>query len=206
LNIGFLVSHEGSNAQAIIDACKNGTLSATPSVIISNNSNSGVISRAKLEGIPFYHLSSTTYPHLEKLDEAILNTLHRHNVDIVVLAGYMKKLGPKTLADYKGAVLNIHPSLLPRFGGEGMYGIRVHEAVLLAKEKETGVSIHLADGDYDTGKVIAQMKIPVLPDDTPETLQARVLQLKHSLFPKTLQKIVSGEIVLPNKTNNLIHN
>jgi phosphoribosylglycinamide formyltransferase-1 len=198
MNIGILASHNGSNAQAIIDACKAGLLQAVPAVIISNNSNSGAIIRAKQEGIPFYHLSQTIHPQPEKLDQAILDSLHKHNVDIVVLAGYMKKLGPKTLASFKGTILNIHPSLLPKFGGRGMYGIHVHEAVIAAKEKETGVSVHILEDEYDTGPVIAQAKIPVLPNDTPETLQAKVLELEHSFLPKTLQKIVSGDIILPN--------
>jgi phosphoribosylglycinamide formyltransferase-1 len=197
MNIGLLASHNGSNAQAVIDACKAGLLQAVVTVVISNNSNSGAIARAKQERIPFYHLSQATHPQQEKLDQAILDALHKHNVDIVVLAGYMKKLGPKTLSNFKGAILNIHPALLPGFGGEGMYGIHVHEAVLAAKEKETGVTIHLVDKEYDTGPVIAQAKIPVLSNDTPETLQARVLELEHSFLPETLQRIVSGEITLP---------
>lgn len=197
MNIGILASHNGSNAQTIIDACKTGSLQAVSVVVISNNSNSGAIARAKQERIPFYHLSQATHPQQEKLDQAILDTLRKHNVDIVVLAGYMKKLGPKTLASFKGAILNIHPALLPKFGGNGMFGIHVHEAVLAAKEKETGVSIHIADEEYDTGTIIAQVKIQVLPNDTPETLQARVLELEHSFLPETLQKIMSGEITLP---------
>ena len=170
-----------------------------PVVIISNNSDSGAIARAKQEGIPFYHLSHITHPQPEALDQAILDTLRKHNVDIVVLAGYVKKL-PKTLAGFKGNVVNTHPSLLPKFGGQGMFGIHVHEAVIAAKEKETGVSVHILEEEYDTGPVIAQAKIPVLPHDTPETLQARVLELEHAFLPKTLQKIISGEIVLPNKS------
>jgi phosphoribosylglycinamide formyltransferase 1 len=199
MNIGLVASHNGSNAQAVINACKSGLLQAVVTVVISNNSNSGAIDRAIHEGIPFYHLSQTTHPLQEKLDQAILDALRKHNVDIVVLAGYMKKLGPKTLAAFTGKTLNIHPALLPKYGGEGMYGIRVHEAVIAAKEKETGVSIHLADEKYDTGPVIAQKKIPVLNNDTPETLQARVLELEHSFLPETLQKIVLGEITLPHK-------
>lgn len=184
--------------QAIIDACKSGVLQATPAVVISNNSNSGAITRAKREGIPFYHLSQTTHPEQEELDQAILDALLKHGVDVVVLAGYMKKLGQKTLSHFKGAILNIHPALLPRFGSKGMYGIHVHEAVIAAEEKESGVTIHVVDGEYDTGPVIAQARIPVLPNDKPETLQARVLDLEHSFFPETLQRIVSGEISLPH--------
>ena len=183
--------------QAIVDACKSGLLQATPTILISNNSSSGAIERAKNEGIPFYHLSRATHPQPDELDRAILGALLEHDVNIIVLAGYMKKLGPRTLSQFKGAILNIHPALLPKFGGKGMYGIHVHEAVIAAKQKETGVTIHLVDEEYDTGPIIAQVKTPVLLDDTPETLQARVLQLEHDFLPETLQKIVLGRIKLP---------
>lgn len=197
MNIGFLASHGGSNMQAIIDACKSGKLQATPAVVISNNSDSGTIQRAKTEGVPYYYLSGKTHPEPEALDRAILDTFLRHAVDIIALAGYMKKLGPKTLSRFRGRILNIHPALLPKFGGAGMWGIHVHEAVLAAGEKESGVTIHFVDENYDTGKIIAQTRVPVMPDDTPETLAARVLVQEHILYPATLQRIVMGEIPFP---------
>jgi phosphoribosylglycinamide formyltransferase 1 len=197
VNLGFLASHNGSNMQAILDACRSGALGAVPAVVISNNSDSGALARAKQESVPCYYLSSKTHPSPEALDEAILGALLRHSVDIVILAGYMKKLGPRTLRRFSGAVLNIHPALLPKFGGKGMYGIHVHEAVLAAGEKETGVSIHLVDEEYDRGPVIAQTRVPVMPGDTPETLAARVLKQEHALYPEVLRKIKRGEIVLP---------
>jgi len=197
MNLGFLASHNGSNMQAIINACKSGTLNAVPAVVISNNSDSGALARARQESIPCYCLNSKTHPFPESLDEAILEALLRHSVDIVILAGYMKKLGTKTLRRFSGAVLNIHPALLPKFGGKGMYGIHVHEAVLAAAEKETGVSIHLVDEEYDRGPVIAQTRVPVMPEDTPETLAARVLVQEHVLFSAVLQKIARGEITIP---------
>jgi phosphoribosylglycinamide formyltransferase-1 len=198
MNIGFLASHGGSNMQAIIDACKSGKLKATPAVVISNNSDSGAIARAKTEGVPHYYLSGKTHPGPGELDEAILDTFLRHAVDIVVLAGYMKKLGPKTLSHFRGRIVNVHPALLPKFGGEGMYGIHVHEAVIAAKEKESGVTIHFVDEQYDTGSILAQTRVPVKPDDTPETLAARVLEQEHILYAETLQRIVAGEIPLPS--------
>ena len=194
MKIGFLASGNGSNMQAIIDACKSGTLKAEPSLVISNNSDSGAIKRAKQENIPFYHLSEKNQGSTEDLDQAIIKALDKHLVDIVVLVGYMKKVGPKLLSCYKGRVLNIHPALLPKFGGEGMYGINVHQAVIDAREKESGVSIHIVDENYDTGPVIAQVKVLVKPDDTPEILAARILKQEHIIFPETLQKIAIGEI------------
>ena len=197
MNIGFLASHNGTNMQAIIDACNSGALQATPAVVISNNSKSGAIERAGKEGIPHYHISGKHYPDPGELDRAILNVMIEHLVDIIVLAGYMKKLGPKTLAHFAGRILNVHPALLPGYGGKGMYGMNVHEAVIAAGETESGVSIHVVDGNYDTGPVIARARVPVDQEDTAETLAAKVLKQEHLLFPETLQKIVTGEIKLP---------
>ncbi len=117
--------------------------------------------------------------------------------DVIILAGYMKKLGPRILSHFAGHILNIHPALLPKFGGKGMYGMHVHEAVLASGETESGVSIHIVDAEYDTGPVIAQARVRVEPMDTPETLAARVLQREHTFFAEILQKIVTEEIMLP---------
>lgn len=196
MNIGFLASHGGSNMQAIIDACKAGRLNAAAAVVISNNGDSRALERAKSEGIPGYYLSGKTHPDPDDLDKAILDTLIRHKVDIVALAGYMKKLGPKTLSYFRGRILNIHPALLPKYGGKGMYGIHVHEAVLAAGEKESGVTVHLVDEEYDRGPILAQVRVPVMPDDTPETLAERVLVQEHILYSATLQRIATGDILL----------
>jgi phosphoribosylglycinamide formyltransferase 1 len=201
INLGFLASHNGSNMQAVIAACKAGVLKARPGAVISNNGDSGALLRAKQEGIPCYHLSSKTHPVPEKLDAAILNALVSNQVDLVIMAGYMRKLGAQTLQYYKGRVINIHPALLPKLGGEGMYGIRVHQAVLEAGEKETGVTIHLADEAYDRGAIIAQSPVPVLPGDTAEILANRVLEREHSFLVETIGKIITREISLL-KTNN----
>ena len=196
LHLGFLASHGGSNMQAIIDACKSGRLDAKPCVAISNNSDSMALQRAKNEGIPQYHISVLTHPGPQE-DEEILRVLRHHGVDTVILAGYMKKLGPVTLRAYRGRILNIHPALLPRFGGKDMYGKRVHEAVLAAGEKVTGVTIHIVDERYDTGPIIAQCRVPVLEGDTADSLAERVLKHEHVLYAETLQKIADGRIVLP---------
>ncbi len=182
--------------QAVIDACKTGRLDAKPCVVISNNGDSQALARAKREGIPHYHLSIKTHPQPQQLDKEILATLVNHDVDLVILAGYMRRLGTKTLNQYTRRIINIHPALLPKFGGKGMYGARVHEAVLAAREKETGVTIHLVDGDYDTGPIIAQCQVPVMENDSVETLSARVLEREHSFLVETLEKIISGAIVL----------
>jgi phosphoribosylglycinamide formyltransferase-1 len=195
--IGFLASGRGSNMQAVIDAIKANKLDAVPCVVISNNSASGAMERARNEGIPSYHLSSKTHPIPEELDLAIMNALLAHDVELVMLAGYMKKIGANTLSRYRNRILNSHPALLPKFGGDGMYGSRVHEAVLAAGETETGVSIHIVNEEYDTGPLVAQTRMPVLKDDTVESLSKRVLSREHSFLVETLQGIVSGALILP---------
>jgi len=175
MNIGVLASHNGTNLQAIIDACESGTSDASVCVVISNNSKSGALERAKKHNIPFYRLNGVTHPKPDDLDNAICDILIHADADIVFLAGYMRKLGKKTLAQFKGRILNTHPALLPKFGGKGMYGMNVHQAVINSKEKESGVSIHLVDAEYDTGPVIAQCKVKVKSEDTPEKLCERVM-------------------------------
>lgn len=189
LRLGIVTSHEGSNLRAIVEAWRTGSLDAEPRVVISNNRDSGALSFAREAGIPGSYLSPTTHPDAESLDEAILHALRDHDVELVLLLGYMKKLGPKTLAAFPGKVLNIHPALLPKYGGKGMYGIYVHEAVIAAGDKVTGVTIHLADDEYDHGRIVAQTKMAVLPDDTPKSLQERVREREHEFLIETLQKL-----------------
>jgi phosphoribosylglycinamide formyltransferase-1 len=197
VRLGLLASQRGTNLQAIVDACKSGRLAAVPAVVISNNSGSGAAQRAEREGIPFHHLSGKTHPSAEALDTAIDETLEGYGVELVILVGYMKKLGPKTLSRFAGRVINTHPALLPKFGGQGMYGARVHEAVLAAGEKETGISVHVVDQDYDTGPVIAQCRVRVEPGDTPDSLAERVVAREHEFLVETIAAIVDGQIPLP---------
>jgi len=196
LRLGVLSSHGGSNLQAIIDACKEGRLHARCCVVISNNSGSMALQRAKNEGVPNYHLSGKTHLSSQQLDQAIRDTLEKHRVNLVVLAGYMKLLGPLTVSHYQGRILNIHPGLLPRFGGKGMHGDKVHKAVLASGDGVTGVTIHLADEAYDHGPIIAQTKVPVFKNDSVESLRGRVLKREHEFYVETLQRIAEGDIEL----------
>jgi phosphoribosylglycinamide formyltransferase-1 len=196
MNIGVLASHNGTNLQAMIDACEAKKLKATVCVVISNNSRSGAADRAKRHTIEFRHLSSATHPDSDSLDSAICDTLDSAKTDIVFLAGYMKKLGKITLEKYRGRILNTHPALLPKFGGKGMYGMNVHEAVIEAREQKSGVSIHIVDAEYDTGPVIAQCLVDVMAGDTPETLRERVMTRERSFVVETLQRIASGDLNL----------
>ena len=197
LNLAILCSHNGSNLQAIIDACNDGQLNSEPRIVIGNNSRSCALGRARLAGISACHLSGKTHPSKHALDVAILETLQWNNIDLVLLAGYMKKLGPKTIRAYQGRILNIHPALLPRHGGKTMYGRAVHQAVLDAGERVTGVSVHLVDNEYDHGEIISQSEVPVRSNDTVDSLAERVLKRGHELYVRTIQQIERGNIKLP---------
>ena len=197
MNLGFLASHRGSNMQALVDAARDGRLHATPRVVISNNGDAEALARARREGLPAYHLSGKTHPDPERLDEAIRDTLASHDVDLVILAGYLKKLGPKTLARYRGRVINVHPALLPKYGGSGMYGDRVHEAVLAAGDEETGITVHVVDEEYDHGPIVAQCRVPVLERDTIVSLSQRVLEREHRFLVEVVDQIATGTLALP---------
>ncbi|MBL4682653.1 MAG: phosphoribosylglycinamide formyltransferase [Pseudomonadales bacterium] len=193
--IGILVSHQGTNFQAIVDACDTGRIGAKIVVAISNNSQSEGLKRARRASIEAVHLSSSTHPNPDDLDAAIARVFESRNVDIVVTAGYMKKLGSITLRKFSGKILNVHPSLLPKHGGKGMFGMNVHKAVIKAGDSESGITIHWLDEQYDTGPLIAQKRVRVFDGDTPESLAKRILVEEHELLVATLEKLTKdGEI------------
>jgi phosphoribosylglycinamide formyltransferase-1 len=196
LRIAVLASGSGTTLQAVIDACAEGRLDGEVVLVVSNNSRSGAAARAARRGIPFAHLSGRTHGDAASLDRAIAATLAAHSPDIVLLAGYMKKLGPHTLQAYRGRIVNTHPSLLPSFGGQGMYGARVHAAVIATGAAESGVSVHLVDEEYDTGRVLAQRSLPVAADDDAATLAARVQAVEKPFLIEVLQSIAEGAIAL----------
>jgi phosphoribosylglycinamide formyltransferase-1 len=196
LNLGFLASHGGSNMQAIIDACADGRLNAKACCVISNNSDSGAIQKAIAQNIPHYHISLKHYSDDSKVTDAIIEKFSLHGVDTVILAGYMKKLDQKIVEHFNHRVLNIHPALLPKYGGQGMYGMKVHKAVIAAGEHFSGATIHLVDENYDKGRILSQIQVPVLNEDTAETLAERVLVAEHKVYTDTLIKIEQGEIVI----------
>jgi phosphoribosylglycinamide formyltransferase-1 len=196
LDLGILASHEGSGMQAVADACGSGYLGAKVCVVISNNRDANVLKRAETENIPHFHLSAVKYPDPELLDIAIADKLTEYDVDTVLLAGYMKRLGPEVLKRFKGRIINIHPALLPKYGGRGMYGRHVHEAVIRSGDKTTGITIHLVDEAYDTGKILNQCTVGVKKGDTADTLADRVLEREHTFYVETLKMICDGMIKL----------
>lgn len=196
LRLGILASHAGTTMQAIIDACADDRLHAEVSVVIGNNSRALALARARSHGIPASHLSSVTHPNPQERDAAILETLTGHRVDLVALAGYMKRLGPLVLSHYRGRALNTHPALLPQFGGKGMFGDNVHEAVLASGQGVSGATVHVVEGDYDTGPILSQVEVPIVEGDTPETLGARVRAAEREHYVAVLKRITKGEIAL----------
>jgi phosphoribosylglycinamide formyltransferase-1 len=196
LRIGVLASGAGTTLQAAIDAGESGRLPAQVVVVISNNSQSGAVERAQRHSIPWVHLSSTTHTDERRLDEAIRDKLIVEDVRLVLLAGYMKKLGPATLRAFAGRIINTHPALLPKHGGQGMYGSRVHNAVLASGATVTGISVHLVDEDYDTGRVLAQREVPVKPGDDLRSLSARVQHAERDFLVEVLQQIADGTIAI----------
>ena len=188
LRIGVLASHQGTNFQAVVDACASNQINACVELLICNNSDALVIARAHKAGIPTQHLSSKTHSSAEHLDKAICDALDDAGIDLVVLAGYMKKLGNRTLNTYEDRIINVHPSLLPRHGGQGYYGMSVHEAVLSSGDTETGATVHLVSGEYDTGDTLMQQKTAVMDNDTAESLAARVHGIEHELLISVIEE------------------
>ena len=190
LNIAVFGSGAGSNFQSILTAVQQGGIpGARIALVVSNNSGAGILGIARASALPAIHLSQKQFPDEGSFALAIRAALDAHGVNFVVLAGYMKRVPPEIVAAYRGRMVNIHPALLPRHGGEGMYGIRVHEAVIRAGETVSGATVHYVDEEYDHGAVVLQRTVPVMPGDTPASLAARVLETEHTLYPEALRKI-----------------
>ncbi|WP_431956404.1 phosphoribosylglycinamide formyltransferase [Nocardia lijiangensis] len=191
LRVAVLASHYGSNLRALHGASLEGEARFGIALVIGNNSGSGALTYAREAGIPTVHMSGRTHPDPEELDEAMRAALVAHGTGLVVTAGYMKKLGPRVRQEFNGRIINIHPALLPLHGGKGMYGKAVHEAVLAAGDAVSGPTVHFVTEEYDAGGVIAQSEVPVLPDDTVESLAERVLAAEHLLLPAVVQIIAT---------------
>ncbi|MCR5481414.1 MAG: phosphoribosylglycinamide formyltransferase [Clostridia bacterium] len=192
INITVLVSGGGTNLQALIDAAEAGRLpGASINRIISSSHTAYALERGKKHGIATCVVSGKDFPDEEKRNEKLLEELRRADTDLIVLAGYMKVLSPVIIKAYEGRIVNIHPSLIPKYCGRGFYGIRVHEAVIAAGEKESGATVHFVDEGVDTGEIIMQKKVPVLPGDTPESLAARVLETEHEILEASVGRVVA---------------
>lgn len=186
LRLGVLVSGSGTNLQSMIDAVENGTLKSQIVCVISNKEEAYGLERARKHQIPAYFIN----PKEEGYDKKLLETLKKEQVELVVLAGYLKILNQELIHAYSKRIINIHPSLLPKFGGKGFYGLHVHEAVIEAGEKESGATVHYVDAGIDTGQILIQKKVAVEIDDTPESLQKKILnQIEHKILVEAIQKL-----------------
>lgn len=188
LRIAVLASGEGQTLQALLDAVAAGRLPALIVLVVSNNATAGALRRAHEAGIATLHLSTAQHADPAALDRALTAALLAAAPDVVVTAGYMKRLGPEVMAAFQRRMINVHPSLLPKYGGQGMYDRHVHAAVLAAGEQESGATVHFVEGDYDSGPTIAQARVPVLAGDTTERLAARVKQRERELLVDVLRR------------------
>jgi phosphoribosylglycinamide formyltransferase-1 len=182
--------------KAIVRACTTGELSASARLLISNNATCEAMTWAREQSIECRHLSGRTHATPSELDLAIADALSAAGVSLIVLSGYMRKLGSETVRRYRDRILNVHPALLPRYCGHGMFGDHVHSRVLAAGERESGATVHLVDEEYDHGPTIAQGTVPVQADDTLESLRARVQAEEQRLLVDTLCRMASGAIRL----------
>lgn len=196
MNIGVLTSHEGTTLQAVLDACIDDRIRGAVVLVISNNSGAAAVTRARSAGVTALHLSTQTHPDPVALDEKMLRILTEMGVEVVLLAGYMRKVGSLVRRGFPGRILNTHPALLPEFGGQGMFGRHVHEAVLASGVAESGATVHVIDGDYDTGPILDQRRVPVLSGDTVESLADRVGACEKELVVDVLSQIAAGKLRL----------
>ncbi len=195
LNIAVFASGRGTNFEAILRAIETGKLhNLSIAAVISNNPDAPVLTIAREHNIPVYHLSQKQFPSEEKFDEAVLDVFDRYSVNFIVLAGYMKKLSTNLVRRFRNRMLNIHPALLPKFGGKGMYGMHVHEAVINSGERISGVTIHIVDEEYDHGPIVKQRTIAVDKDETPETLAMKIHGIEHQLYPEVLQLFADDRV------------
>jgi phosphoribosylglycinamide formyltransferase 1 len=172
----------------VLDAVSDGTIAADVAVVIGNNSAAGIFDVARTHGVPAVHLSGKTHPDPDELDAAVLGVLEEAGVELLVLAGYMKKLGPRVLSRFSGAILNTHPALLPAYGGHRMYGDRVHAAVLADGALMTGATVHQVTAEYDEGPVVAQTEVSVRADDDIPALRARVQAAEKELLVEVVRR------------------
>jgi len=196
LKLGFLASRNGSSFRAIVEAIEQDALAAEARLLVSNNRTAGALEFAAAHGVPSQVVATQADPHAA--DRRLCAAMQEAGVELIVLSGYLRRLGPATLQAFQNRVINIHPGPLPEFGGEGMYGRRVHEAVIAARARASGITIHLVDEVYDHGAILARREVALQPGETADTLEARVTALEPGFFVETLGRIAAGELILPS--------
>lgn len=186
--VAVLVSGGGSNLQALLDAKQRGELPVEFVLVLSSRGDAKALERAEARSVPTEIVERRAFDDEAGFQSRVLQLLESVRPDVICLAGYMRKLSPEIIARFRGRILNIHPALLPKFGGPGMYGHHVHAAVLAAKEKESGCTVHMVDEEFDHGPILAQATVPVQADDSIETLAERVLKQEHRLYRLVLKE------------------
>ena len=198
LSIAVFASGRGSNFQALAEAISRKNIDARIVVVISNNSEAGAIALARSLQIPALHLSQKQFPSQEAFTSEVLASLDSHGADFIVLAGYMKKLDARIIRRFRNRIINVHPALLPAFGGQGMYGHHVHEAVVAQHARRSGATVHLVDEEFDHGPIVLQESIPVEENDTPESLAEKVLVIEHRILPRAVELFAGNKIRIDN--------
>ena len=202
--IAVFVSGGGSNFIAIHRQIIQGNILGKIVMVFSNNPNCGAIKFAEENSIPIFIINAVRYPNAHTRDEFLLETCLKAEIDLICLAGFMKMLPQNIVKQYEYRILNIHPGLLPEFGGKGFYGTRVHEAVINTGKRESGATVHFVDEIYDHGPIILQKKVEVMETDTPESLAARVLKLEHELFPEVVKAFCENKIIMENNKPKIL--
>lgn len=197
-NFAVFISGSGTNFEAVQKNINQKKFNASIKLLISSNPNALALKKAEKYNIDSFIIQQKNYTIYNDYVNEILKTLKRYNIDYIILAGFLKKIPEKIIKHYKMKIINVHPALLPKFGGKGMYGIHVHEAVINAKEKETGATVHFVDEKYDHGPIIMQKKFKVLDTDTPLILQKRVLKGEHQILPYAVKLLCEEKIKIKN--------
>ena len=202
--IAVFVSGGGSNFLAIHHQIKQGKIPGEIVLVISNNPNCGAIEYANENSISHVIINETRYPNPHNRDEFLIETCLKAEIDLICLAGYMKMLPPAFVKQYENKILNIHPGLLPEYGGKGYFGMRVHEAVINSGKRESGATVHFVDEIYDHGPIILQKKVEVLETDTAESLAERILKLEHELYPEVVKAFCENKIIMENNIPKIL--
>lgn len=200
MKIAVFVSGGGTNLQAIIDNTKDGILKDIEIVLVlSSSKDAYALERAANNGIKSVVVSKKDFDSIEAWDEAVVEAVEASGAELIVLAGYLSLMGPKIVSKYSNRIINIHPALIPSFCGAGMYGIRPHKAALAKGVKVSGATVHFVNENYDEGPILLQKAVDVLPDDTPETLQRRIMeQCEWKILPQAIRLIADGKVVIEN--------
>jgi phosphoribosylglycinamide formyltransferase-1 len=194
MKLACLASGSGTNLQAIIDHIESGVLPARIVAVIANEPGAQALARAERHGLPAYLIDHRKHENRSDFERAVAEVIDRQAADLVCLCGFMRILTPDFVARYPNRILNIHPALLPRFGGRGFYGHKVHQAVLASGEKESGCTVHFVDAQVDHGPIILQRRVPVLPGDTLDSLAQRVLAEEHIAYSQAIAMIAEGKV------------